>query len=612
MPTTINGIGTSYYGRKNESVRGAHCKSCNRYGNLVSYDTGLYFVVVFIPILPLGRKRILDQCPSCQRHFVLKLHEYESAKQLQVSGALDDYRQAPTPQNAITCHGTLIGYHEFEQAKEFREEIQARFPDDADFLVGLGTQVENSANPNDALPLYESALDIDHANFPARTNVARFWMVQGKLDESRELLDFLQEPGAGQRFDCSLLDNLALRYQAAGGHSQALQLWQHLVQEHPAFAETKAFQKNVRKSEKAIAKGGDAPPTMKFTAPSGGRASTPEEKNTKRNVVIGLVVAAVLTVGAVLNNQYISNHRKLKVINQTGETVQVQIDGGPIQPVGQEGDLVVSEGTHHVKMTGPVNDELDINLQSDFFGRWFAKPYWILNPGGEAVIEQGAITYAENPPPTQVNYLMGQRFMTFPSIDYPFIEPPARLQVNKRNQQQLVKTALRISNLPPVVIFRHQLTIDRSGAIGWAQDRLRHPLDGGELLDAYVMEMLQTPTDLARAEKYLKTGLTRRPVDIPWHRSYQTMVERGTNDPSLIASYDEMLKADPKNAALLYLRGRITPNVLERDRYFQQAMDADRYLGWPIYAFASRAASQADWKTAREQGMKALATGLKD
>ena len=77
MPTTVNGIGTHYYGKQNSTSRMAACKSCGKMGVLESYDTRLWFVIVFIPVIPLGRKRITDECPRCRHHFVADLEKYE-------------------------------------------------------------------------------------------------------------------------------------------------------------------------------------------------------------------------------------------------------------------------------------------------------------------------------------------------------------------------------------------------------------------------------------------------------------------------------------------------------------------------------------------------------
>ena len=68
MPSVVNGIGTWYYGKKNLCQYSGSCEFCGCEGELLSYDTTLYFTFVFIPVIPLGKKRIMSQCPNCQRH----------------------------------------------------------------------------------------------------------------------------------------------------------------------------------------------------------------------------------------------------------------------------------------------------------------------------------------------------------------------------------------------------------------------------------------------------------------------------------------------------------------------------------------------------------------
>ena len=52
------------------------------------------------------------------------------------------------------------------------------------------------------------------------------------------------------------------------------------------------------------------------------------------------------------------------------------------------GRLAVSEGPHVIKVSGPVNETHNIALESGYFERWFSKPVWILNLGGEAVLRR--------------------------------------------------------------------------------------------------------------------------------------------------------------------------------------------------------------------------------
>ena len=70
MPTTVNGVGTHYYGKRDIASRVGTCQYCGTQGKLDTYTTRLWFVIVFIPIIPLKRVRLLDYCPRCSRHWV--------------------------------------------------------------------------------------------------------------------------------------------------------------------------------------------------------------------------------------------------------------------------------------------------------------------------------------------------------------------------------------------------------------------------------------------------------------------------------------------------------------------------------------------------------------
>ena len=233
MPTTVNGVGTHYYGKKNRSARTAPCHSCHRVANLESYDTRLWFVVIFIPIIPLGRKRIIDACPFCRRHFAANADTYEQSKQLQISGSLEEYRRAASPESALKAHGQLLGFRDFEQAGQFRRNALERFPNHAGLRVGLASQLEHFAIYDEAPKLFEKGLALEPDMPEARVGVARWKMAAGDLAGARQLLDFLEAPGAGQHHALGPIDVLSGYYQRQGRHEEALELAQHLLRELP-------------------------------------------------------------------------------------------------------------------------------------------------------------------------------------------------------------------------------------------------------------------------------------------------------------------------------------------------------------------------------------------
>ena len=99
MPSRVNGIGTWYWGRNNIIARNAKCEFCGNAARLTSYDTTLFFTLLFVPLIPLQRKRVLNQCSRCRRHRVIPLKKWEENK----TTALVD---APTPGRPIAATPT--------------------------------------------------------------------------------------------------------------------------------------------------------------------------------------------------------------------------------------------------------------------------------------------------------------------------------------------------------------------------------------------------------------------------------------------------------------------------------------------------------------------------
>jgi hypothetical protein len=77
-------------------------------------------------------------------------------------------------------------------------------------------------------------------------------MAAGDLAGARQLLDFLETPGAGQHHALGPIDVLSGYYQRQGRHEEALELAQHLLRELPESGQRHAFRSFVRKSEKAL------------------------------------------------------------------------------------------------------------------------------------------------------------------------------------------------------------------------------------------------------------------------------------------------------------------------------------------------------------------------
>jgi tetratricopeptide (TPR) repeat protein len=209
MPTTYNGIGTRHYGEKNLQTRPGQCPHCGQMVGLRSYDTRLWFVIVFIPVIPPARKRIVDFCPACTRHHAADAEKWEAAKRLAVSGALDKFKASHTPEAAIETHQALVHYHEFDQAAAFRVKMRHDFAGNAAVHAHLGAVLAHYGQLDEAAQDFLRAHELQPDRPEARIGVAEHHLRNGRPDEARKLLDFLERPGADRLYSLAPLENLA-------------------------------------------------------------------------------------------------------------------------------------------------------------------------------------------------------------------------------------------------------------------------------------------------------------------------------------------------------------------------------------------------------------------
>jgi tetratricopeptide (TPR) repeat protein len=602
MPSTVNGIGTRYHGKKNRTARAALCNSCRRVGNLESYDTRLWFVIVFIPVIPLGRKRIIDECPACRRHYVMKADDYEQAKQLQTSGKLEQFRREPSVQSALEAHAQLLAFHEQEQAADFRKTALERFPGHAELRAGMAAQLREMSSNEDAERLFQEALDLDPELPEARIGVAVDKMVGGNLDEARRLLDFLMEPGAARQYSLAPIDSLSGYLQRAGRHEETMEIAGVLLRELPRLEDDHAFRTFVKKSEKALGRTESILPRRPFSLVGLFRSEGSPHAPWQRKLAIGTLAVVLLLGGLAINNEYIRRHRTLHVLNATGQAAQVRVDDQPAVPVSGLGRLTVPEGPHVITVSGPVTETLNVELDSGYLERWTNNPAWIFNLGGEGVLEDIIHVYSTNGTPSRRQLLIGQTFLHRPHVDYIFAAAPGQIKLGKR-EQDITKTEIGWARADDLQAFLETNPTNHKAAMDFAEKHLKRNPKQANLLNQYVGGAQEA--ERGRVETFLKSGIDRRPVDVPWHRAYQTVAEVNKHEAELVSLYDKGLAADPANASLLYLRGRIDPDWEKQDGYYRRAIAADPKLGWPWMAIAGRAGAEGNWDDSLKAALKA-------
>lgn len=591
----VNGIGTTYYGKKNLQTRPGPCPHCGRNVVLKSYDTRTWFVIFLIPIIPLKRLRIIDYCSACTRHYAMEADKWETARQLEVSGAQEKYRSNPTPEAAIEVHQNMMNYHQLEDAAAFRKTMREKYADNAKVHAYLGAVLERFAQLEEATAAYTRAYEL-RADLPeARIGVARGAMRSGQLTEARGLLDFLEKPGASQLYSLEPLDVLAREFQKAERHEEALALFAIIQKELPHLNEQRWFRDLIYKSEKALKRTASQVPKQKFSLK---RFFSSGETSNARALVIFAVLGAVVALGFIIANEYIRRHRTLHVVNAYPKAAKVQLDGGTPVTVHGLGQITLAEGKHHATISGPVQQEVDFEIKEDYWGRWGNDPVWVLNLGGAAILELARVTYARNdPPPPSYWFSYGENFRRFPEVTHAFEELPDQIQV-KSGQSRTLSHLDVMSGEPTSLFYYYTEQKNLPEALRLAEWRLRAQPEDDAMLALYA-QTAQTAKQSARVEKFLQAGLTNRPVRIPWHRYYQNLTRADQQDAELAAAYRAELGPTPTNSALMYLLGRIAPTRAESRQWFERACAADTNNAFAFYACAFDRISLGDWAGAR-------------
>ena len=594
MPATVNGVGTHYYGKKNVEERAGVCEHCGKEVRLRTYETRLWFVVLFIPIIPLGKKQILDECSRCTMHRALPLEEWERIKREAVSETVGKASQNPDdPEAAIDLLGTLHAFKRRDEARDLAAIMKQKFADSADVQLHLAAYYDETGEHQTADGCYDRAFELEPANHGARRAIAFNCIQKGDVDRAAELLDFMMSPGPDQ--DPAVLGMLAAAYQEQRRDEEALKVHEVMLRSAPGLGKNGQFRKAVRSSEKALGRGTTMLPRSTFLKRAAIVAG-----------VIALIAAALFGIDA-----FLAARQTLYIFNALPQPSRVEIDGhDPLTiPANGRGEMIIGEGQHTARITreGAPDETVLLLMGNRFEERWGGSSVFILNVGGAATFQWQEIIYSVRTPGREPRggLLLAETFLAIRNIDYAFEGPPKKISTEDRDDT--VKRHVELVSAAPSEILGY-LMQERppDESIRYAERHLALGTLGDNGVRAYyVMTLKQDQTE--RCRKFLEGRLDDRPVRVEWHRFYQELCDEAGAEAELIAKYDSMLAEDPRSSALLYLRGRVEPDSTAAMKYFERASEADASDPHPWRARGYAAAIRGDFAEAKELYAKAAA-----
>ena len=458
MPFTLNGIGTHYYGSSNRSAHVGVCKACGKQATLSSYDTRECFCVVFIPLIPLAKYRILDQCSRCRRHHRMKWSDFEASMNREVAPLRDAIKRSPRdPQPYVELIRTYIGWKMRAEAQKEIEAALGVFPQSAEILI-LSAELAIERNDFDtAVAMYQRARSAEPQNGTATYGYA--WVLH-QLGRYNEAIPLLQEAIAQNvNNKTGALYLLGISHMKLSHWNDALNAFQQLLSLEPKFMGDKKLLRLVRECKEKLGY------QLTEAERRAGRNWWPFGRKQKRVKVAsaptlvrpGLRYAgyALLVVAVVAFAVYGWDRKtNLHVYFDNGldRTVHLSVDGNQFDlGHGATRNEEMHEGKHTVivrEHDGRELERLSFSLEEPgIFDAFLHDHFFVYNVASARVYRRAVHGYAVNR--NNASYsdelIAMKRFFEQRDVDYPFSTPPDTIEMNSASSVEH-KTSFNVAN----------------------------------------------------------------------------------------------------------------------------------------------------------------------
>lgn len=572
MPYTINGVGTWYYGKNNLFSHAGTCEFCKNYTELSSYDTALYFTLFYIPIIPLGKKRLLNYCPKCSKHRVVELKEWGNLKQKNIEEALKRfYDNTGSAENAANLIETLFAYQDEKKFLEVAESIKQQHKNNLQIQFMLADAYSYFSHLKEAESAYRQVLSLQD-NPLASKALAVNLIKQLKPEQAYPYLEFILNKSVKE--DIGYLYLLIEAYQAKGKHSEALNLLRSCERIFKGITSDKAYKKYRKISERNL--GGkkvvkSAMFCMKQKKTPAGDGFFPGAHK-----FVGPLILLVLLAGYLITAYVRGKAVSMYVLNGLGRSYDIQINNKRFTLPAQEHIRVkMLEGNILVKV---LDEDLNISQQTtviktSFFARPFLNRTYVINPDRVAVLLWERTQYsaepAQNIEKLPYKYYTGEFFYSFAGIDYKFSEFPNRIDISSKTsrveKERITQVKDLLSSNSLIDILTEDLGVEK--AREFLKTNLYYDPQNG--MSIYYLSVLSEPKDMI---DFLRPNLARRPVLIEYHRMYQDLMDVVNREYNLEQEYRGYLEKDKSNPELIYLLGRVTPDIVESEKLFLQSV----------------------------------------
>jgi tetratricopeptide (TPR) repeat protein len=569
VPHVVNGFGTWYWGKRRVFTRPDNCEWCGAYGELASYDTGKYLVAAFVPVFPLGTKRILDQCPRCRRHRVTSLKKWELTKATEVDARIEALARTPKDRDAaLHAIRSAAAFQDAAAVRDIGEVIRRHHAHDPDLLAALGEATDLFGSAEEAERLLREAFRLK-PDASRRRSLAHHLLTNGQAVEGAGLVRVLLEQHVEDAVPFGYLATNAL--QDAGEHAGALELLEDIARAAPEEGSKPSFARLKKTSEKDRGRG------RKARRPQVTRQPRRNAGDSRWRWWLPAAIPPLVIVTAAVGYAWAAisagEHRLVYVVNGLNSDYDVQVGDRTVHlPARGLQRVRIEEGVVPVKVltTSLGIPDQTVAVQTPLWSRPFLDRTFVINPDQVALVVWESVPYSEHPTSaaSQLTLHLDQTLHEFRGIDYEFQPFPPTIDLPSGGAVEY-RTAVSASP-----------DLDAASLFGWVgpeigYDKLltharRVVSIDPENSDCFVVVRALTPPE--ELLDFLKPLLARRPAAVEAHRAYQQTVQLTAPDVDLAAEYRAYHQQFPDDAGFTYLLARVITAADEAEALYKEAL----------------------------------------
>lgn len=607
MPQTVNGFGTWYYGKKNEHNRQGICEFCGKPTQLKSYDTTKFLVFAFIPILPLGEKRVIDECSCCRKHRVASLKEWEKSLKQAIDSLYDKWIQEPNNVLAATELFKSIAYfRDVERLNYVARDVRMYCSDNAQILNALGLVYSFFNLFEEAEEFFNLSLSLKKDR-DVEENLAEALMKNLQPDKAKPYLAHITQENITDKMYYIYV--LIESYQYIGDHRSALEVIEECEKAFPELANKKQLRKYRKKSQRNYNKSRQIKGSF---IPAG----TEVKREFKISFILPKLIFPILIVFALVTyfiGSFLTGlSREVYFVNGLDKPYTIEVNGKKVNLLSMSRKPVkVREGTIKVDILDldlePSEKSLTVDINTSFWTRPFNDRIYIINPDKVAVFlwqeTQYAIDEKDNEGyEPEYRYYTGQHFYDLDRVDYLFREFPESVEISESVKKVTKTQFIQLDKNQVASNYYYILgSLDQESAKSYVKTRLTYEPEDEISISVYL-----SYCDKDSAIEFLKSRLDERPILINWHRAYQGYMEITEPLHDLVEEYSAYLENEKDNKALYYLLSRILENLNEAEELLIKSIEGNDPCPYGYHGLAYQRLSEGNFEQALHYAQKAV------